>query len=151
MDKTGSFVWNEINPSMKYLFALFITLGLVSCGIWKKEKIVTMTSDCEFLPEKNQGSNHFANFVREIELNKLCDPHTIFVLFTLDTAGVVSNPDFKISKKYPEDDCKPDSLYIEQLKVDFLRTIPRWELVDLKKDTLAKFRLSIPVTFCPRK
>jgi len=151
MDQTVSFVWNEINPSMKYLFALFITLGLVSCGIWKKEKIVTTSSESDISPEISHRSIHFANFVREIGLNKLCDPHTIFVLFTLDTAGVLSNPDFKISKKYPEDDCKPDSLYIEQLKVDFLRTIPRWELVDIKKDTNAKIRLSIPVTFCPRK
>ena len=144
-------MWKEINPSMNYLFALFITLGLVSCGIWKKKKIVTTSSKSDISPEISHRNIHFANFVSIIELIKLCDPHNIFVLFTLDTAGVVTNPDFKISKKYPEDDCKPDPLYIEQLKVDFLRTIPKWELVDLKKDTLAKFRLSIPVTFCPRK
>jgi hypothetical protein len=139
---------NEINSSMNYLFALFISFGLVSCGIWKKEKISTATSDSNISSEKSQGSNHFTNFVSKIEFIKLCDPHTIFVLFTLDTAGVVSDPDFKISKKYPEDDCKPDSLYIEQLKVDFVRTIPMWELLDLKKDTNTKIRLSIPITLC---
>lgn len=133
---------------MNHLFALFISFGLVSCGIWKKEKIITATSDSNISSEKSQGSNHFTNFVSKIEFIKLCDPHTIFVLFTLDTAGVVSDPDFKISKKYPEDDCKPDSLYIEQLKVGFVRTIPRWELLDLKKDTNAKIRLSIPITLC---
>lgn len=115
---------------MNDLFTLFISLGLVSFGIWKKEKIDTTSSESDISPEISLASIHLSNFVSKIELNKFCDPRRIFVLFTVDTAGIVSDSDFKILKNYLEDDCKPDSFYMEQLKADFVKTISRWELVD---------------------
>ncbi len=45
---------NEINSCMKYLFALFITLGLVSCGIWKKDTLakIRLSIPITFCPRK---------------------------------------------------------------------------------------------------
>lgn len=68
----------------------------------------------------------------------------MYVIFSIDTTGKVSDPDFKFTN-VTDDSCYIDSSYIDELKKEFLITMPNWKPNALS-DSITQVRYSIPVS-----
>lgn len=119
-----------------------IIIALFSCAQNKK---IRSNNDNDY-QHMNISSHtlNLSNFVQKVELNKLCDPVKLLMIFTIDKEGFTSDPEFR-PLTFRTKDCTPDSLYLESLKILFEKEVPQWDITF--EDTLEKVRLSIPVTF----
>ena len=118
-----------------------IIIALLSCA---QNKPIRSNNDNHYQNKIISHSINLSNFVQKVELNKLCDPVKLLMVFTIDKDGFTSDPEFK-PLIFRTTDCTPDSLYLESLKLLFEKEVPQWEITF--EDTLEKVRLSIPVTF----
>ncbi|MCB9189400.1 MAG: hypothetical protein H6599_08980 [Flavobacteriales bacterium] len=96
------------------------------------------------LTPQESFSVSLGHFVEKIDDSRLCSPMKMLVIFSIDTTGTVSDPDFKFSN-FMIDSCFIDSSYIDDLKKDFIITIPNWK-PNVLSDSLTKVRYSIPIT-----
>lgn len=135
---------------MKLMLFISLIFGFVSCGILKKETMNISKSNNDSLYSNYPNitdirfSTSLSEFVQTIELGKLCNPAKLYVVFTVDTAGKITDPDF-MPDYYDQNDCKIDTIYIEMLKVEFEKSMPIWKPT-IQNDTITKIRYSIPVT-----
>jgi hypothetical protein len=84
-------------------------------------------------------------FVETVDLNKLCNPLKLYVMFSLDSTGKVYDSDFKPTM-LSDKNCIPDTVYMNTMKIKFENQMPLWKTKVLN-DSIKMVRLSIPVTF----
>jgi hypothetical protein len=125
---------------------LYITLLVffVSCSSTKKGD--NKQSASVVSPQEHTDINFntsLAHFVGTIDDIRICGPMKMFIIFSVDTTGIISDPDFKFSN-FLVDNCLVDSSYIDDLKKDFLLQMPNWKPKSLS-DSITKVRYTIPV------
>lgn len=136
---------------MKFVLFILLILGFVSCGLLKNETMNNTKSDNNIQNSNYPNSTDIrfstslSEFVQTIDLGKLCNPVKLYIIFTVDTAGKMSDSDI-IPGYFDQNVCKVDSIYIDELKVEFEKSMPIWKPT-IKNDTITKIRYSIPVTF----
>ena len=117
---------------------------LLSCSTTKSS--VQNESNINELNKSNiDFSYSLAKFVESIELEKLCYPVRLHVIFAVDSAGKLYDSDFKPSI-FTEKECNPDTAYINTMKINFENQMPYWKPAVLN-DSIKMVRCSIPVTF----
>ncbi len=142
---------NIKTTSMEQILFLLLICGFVSCGTLNRKTKNKLKSNNDSLhsdfPNNTdiRYSTSLSEFVQTIELAKLCDPVKLYIIFTIDTTGKITDPDFKIDF-YNKDECILDSIYIDKLKVELVKHMPLLKPM-VVNDTIKKVRLSIPVTF----
>ncbi|MEO9802516.1 MAG: hypothetical protein ABJF04_04675 [Reichenbachiella sp.] len=136
---------------MKSLLILLFISTLVSCVSTKDQKTDPNLTNNNASHSLNKDisdltfSTSLSEFIQTMELKKLCNPVKLHVIFSVDTIGKISDPDFRPTQ-YDQDDCEIDTVYLEKLKVEFEKSMPLWKLTNMS-DTTTKARYSIPVTF----
>jgi len=123
---------------------LFSAIIIASFSCAQNKKIRSNNDNAYEHQIVSPHSLNLSNFVQKVELNKLCDPVKLLMIFTIDREGFTSDPEFKPLILRTKD-CTPDSLYLESLKILFEKEVPQWDIT--LKDTIEKARISIPVRF----
>jgi|SRR5690554_2447768 len=123
---------------------LFLAIIIASFSCAQNKKIRSNNDNAYEHQIVSPHSLNLSNFVQKVELNKLCDPVKLLMIFTIDREGFTSDPEFKPLILRTKD-CTPDSLYLESLKILFEKEVPQWDIT--LKDTIEKARISIPVRF----
>ncbi len=136
---------------MKLFLCVLVILGFTSCSLFHEKTIknTKAINDTAYINYPMNADTRFfmsmTEFVHTIELEKLCDPVRIFIGFSVDTAGKISNADF-IPCIFENDDCSIDSAYLEKLQVEFETSMPVWK-PEINNDSITKTRYIIPVIF----
>lgn len=136
---------------MKLILFVLVILGFASCSLIHRKASNDTKTKCDSLNINYPSSadinfsNSLSEFVQAIDLEKLCNPVRIFIGFSVDTAGKISNVDF-IPRIFENSDCSIDSAYLEKLQGEFEKSMPVWK-PEMNNDSITKNRYIIPVIF----
>lgn len=120
-----------------------VAFVLSKCGTSKQNDQVQAM---KFEPETEEYFMlKLADFIQTLDPSKLCEPYRMYVQFSLDSIGKVTDSDFDVDFNEKEG-CRIDSTYLKEINEAFEQQMPAWHLVK-NGDTLRNVRLRFPVTF----
>lgn len=128
---------------MRLQFIISVLGILASCSTAKQKTIINI-SDNDSRININY-SESIMSYVNTIDLNKLCDPVKLFVLFSVDSTGRIYDSEFK-STILSDKNCTPDSIYLNSIKIQFENQMPLLKVKPFN-DSIEMIRYSIPITF----
>lgn len=128
-------------------FLIFIpVLGLLTSCATTKQSGKVQEYDSDSLSRTNiDFSVSLGRFVETIDLNKLCHPVRLYVIFSVGNTGKIYDSDFKPTM-FSDKNCIPDTVYMNEMKMKFENQMPLWKL-EVLNDSIKAIRCSIPVTF----
>ena len=128
--------------TINHLVIIFVITLIVSCASTKsKDTEVNYAYDDDSL---GGLTRNLSEFVQTVQLEQLCYPATLIIMFSVDKSGMVFDSDFKPITLTVEN-CRPDSNYIKTLKNEFESQMPKW--VANENDSIFPIRISIPVRY----
>ena len=125
------------------LFTSIVSI-LLSCST-TKSSIQNGSNENELSKSNINFTYSLGEFVQTIDLEKLCNPVRLHVIFSVDSSGRLYDSDFKPST-FTIKECNPDTVYINTMKINFENQMPNWKPT-LLNDSIKMVRYSIPVTF----
>jgi len=130
---------------LRLLFIILVLELLSSCSTTRQSSVVNEYDSDSFNNTNIDLSVSLGKFVETVDLNKLCNPLKLYVMFSLDSTGKVYDSDFKPTM-LSDKNCIPDTVYMNTMKIKFENQMPLWKTKVLN-DSIKMVRLSIPVTF----
>lgn len=131
---------------MKHTFFFLLLFAIPS--VWgqrphskNKHQEQTNTADSLHINETHQ----LGVFVQKIDLSELCYPHTLYITFSIDTTGLLTEPEFK-PVNGDISGCTINLTYIESLKKDFEQEKIYWKQL-YKDGKREKVKYSLPIRF----
>ena len=131
--------------NLRLLFIILVLELLSSCSTTRQSSVVNEYDSDSFNNTNIDLSVSLGKFVETVDLNKLCNPLKLYVMFSLDSTGKVYDSDFKPTM-LSDKNCIPDTVYMNTMKIKFENQMPLWKTKVLN-DSIKMVRLSIPVTF----
>lgn len=130
---------------MRFLLIISVLGLLTSCSTTKKST-TAYESDSDSLSNTDTDfSVSLVKFIETVDLDKLCYPVKLYVIFSVDSTGKIYDSDFNPTI-LADENCKPDTVYINTMKTKFENQMPLWQPKVLN-DSTKMVRYSIPVTF----
>ena len=134
---------NRIN--LRLLLIISVLGLLTSCSTTKKSTVVKESGSDSLSNANIDFSVSLGKYVQTVDLNKLCNPVRLYVMFSVDSTGKISDSEFKPTV-LSDKNCIPDSVYMNNMKIQFENQMPLWK-PKVFNDSIKIVRYSIPVTF----